>query len=327
MVRDERVSVSEADGQPGAGTALRRRADELRSVQWHHSIRLFPDLVTPGAKTPEFLAAEGECVFGPIDLRGRSVLDIGTWNGHFAFEAARRGAAEVTGSDSYCWRLPAFRGRETFDLARSCLGLEGRVQAVEIDPADLPGALEPFDVVLFLGVFYHLYDPIDVLGRVARLARQALVIETHHDLLHLGRPAMAFYPRYELNGDASNWWGPNPACVLELLTSQGFEAVYHQRHPVVEGRGIYHAFRTQEAARALLRDAPDRAGLNDLRSETGRAAATAGTSAGTSAGEAFAAVIAERDALRAERDGMLASASWKATEPLRRLRWALGGRR
>lgn len=266
----ESRAMPDANGQAGGEAAVRKRAAELSSVHWHHSIRLFPDLVMQGGKSLDVLSAETGRILGPLDLRGRSVLDIGTWNGHFAFEAARRGAAEVTASDSYCWRQPAFRGRETFELARSCLGLDGRVQAVEIDPTDLPDTLQPFDVVLFLGVFYHLYDPIAVLGKVARLARQALVVETHQDLLDLGRPAMAFYPRDELNGDASNWWGPNPECMLELLTSQGFEAVYYQRHPTVWDRGIYHAFRTHEGARALLRTAADRAGLRDLRSEAGR---------------------------------------------------------
>ena len=156
--------MPEASGRTEDEAALRRRADELSSVPWHHSIRLFPDLVTRGAKTPEFLSAECGCVLGPLDLRGRSVLDIGTWNGHFAFEAAQRGAADVTATDSYCWRRPDFRGRETFDLARSCLGLDDRVHAVEIDPTELPGPLQPFDVVLFLGVFYHLYQPVDEIG-------------------------------------------------------------------------------------------------------------------------------------------------------------------
>ncbi len=316
--------MPDAGGQAAGGeAALRRRADELSPVHWHHSIRLFPDLVTRGTKSPDLLSAESRCVLGPLDLRGRSVLDIGTWNGHFAFEAARRGAADVTATDSYCWRHPEYRGRETFDLARSCLDLDGRVQAVEIDPTDLPGALESFDVVLFLGVLYHLYDPIDVLGKVARLARQALVFETHQDLPDLGRPAMAFYPRDELNGDPSNWWGPNPECVLELLTSQGFAAVYFQRHPAVGSRGIYHAFRTHEMARALLRPEPDRTGPHDLRSEAGRAAAAMG---GDPGGGALAAALAECGRLRAERDAMLASTSWRLTGPLRFFGRALRGR-
>jgi len=335
--------MPDASGPGGNEAALRARAAELSSACWHHSMRLFPDLVMPGAKSLELLSAETERILGPLDLRGRSVLDVGTWNGHFAFEAARRGAAEVTGCDSFCWRHPVYRGRETFELARSCLGLDGQVQGVEIELAELPGALRPCDVVLFLGVFYHHYDPIDALAKVARLAREALVVETHQDLLDLDRPAMVFYGRADPSASIPPGWGPNPACVLELLESQGFQAVYYQRHPSALKRGIYHAFRTQEAAWRLLQAAPDRAGLHDLRSEEGRAAAAlpeSGNDRGAQVadapavaegedrdGRALAAALEECAKLRAERDALLASTSWAITAPLRAVGRVLRGRR
>lgn len=250
--------------------ALRARAKELASVYWHHSIRLFPDLLMTGGKSEPVLEAERAAILGPLDLAGREVLDIGSWNGYFAFEAKRAGAARVIASDSLCWSLPMFRGRETFDLARECLGLD--VETKTIDPTELPGDLAPVDVVLFLGVFYHMHDPISVLKSTAALAREALVIETHQDLLDLPRPGMAFYPRATLNGDDSNWWGPNPECMLELLESIGWMQVYYQPHPVVESRGIYHAFRSAEAAQRLFRGGP---GVHDLRTNEGQSAAFA----------------------------------------------------
>ena len=75
-----------------------------------------------------------------------------------------------------------------------------------------PERIGTFDIVLFLGVFYHLFDPIDGLRRAATLAKEVLVVETHTDLCELDRPAMVMYPGAELAGDATNWWGPNPAC-------------------------------------------------------------------------------------------------------------------
>ncbi|HEU4664488.1 MAG TPA: methyltransferase domain-containing protein [Dokdonella sp.] len=251
--------------------ALRARAKELASVPWHHSIRLFPDLLIKGNKSEALLAAERAAILDPLALDGRSVLDIGSWNGYFAFEAKRAGAARVIASDSLCWNLPVFRGRETFDLARACLGLD--IETKVIDPTELPGDLAPADVVLFLGVFYHMHDPIAVLKAAAGIARDALVIETHQDLLDVARPAMAFYPRDTLNGDHSNWWGPNPQCMFELLESIGWMQVYYQPHPVVgAGRGVYHAFRSADAAARLLRR---RDGLLDLRTPAGQAAAFA----------------------------------------------------
>jgi len=251
--------------------ALRARAHELGSIYWHHSIRLFPDLLTKGGKSEDLLARERAAILGPLVLENRSVLDVGSWNGYFAFEAKRAGAARVIASDSLCWNLPAFRGRETFDLARECLDLD--IDTMVIDPTELPGDLAPVDVVLFLGVFYHMHDPIAVLKNTASLAREVLVIETHQDLLDLDRPGMAFYPRDTLNGDPSNWWGPNPECMFELLESIGWTQVYYQPHPVVgSGRGIYHAFRSAEAAQRLFRGGP---GVLDLRTPQGQAAAFA----------------------------------------------------
>ena len=71
--------------------------------------------------------------------------------------------------------------------------------------------------MLFLGVFYHLFDPIDGLRRAASLAQEVLVVETHTDLGEIERPAMVMYPGRELANDPTNWWGPNNACVVALL--------------------------------------------------------------------------------------------------------------
>ncbi len=249
--------------------ALRARAAELAEVYWHHSIRLFPDLEIKGGKSAQLLEQERAAILGPLELAGREVLDIGSWNGYFAFAAKRAGAARVIASDSLCWQLPVFRGRETFDLARECLGLD--IEAVVIDPTDLPGPLAAVDVVLFLGVFYHMHDPLAVLKNAAALAREALVIETHQDLLALDRPGMVFYPRDTLNGDHSNWWGPNPECMFELLESLGWPQVYYQHHPTSgPARGIFHAYRSAEAAARSFKATVDNQRVFDLRSAAGR---------------------------------------------------------
>ena len=226
------------------------------------------DRIVFGQPAAEVLAAERVAILELVELSGRSVLDIGTWNGYFAFEAKRAGASRVIATDSYVWRVPWFRGRETFELARECLGID--VEAREIDPTELPGEIAPADVVLFLGVFYHLIDPITVLQKVAALASDLLVIETHQDLLNIPRPAMVFYPGTTLNNDSTNWWGPNPQCVTELLATVGFEHVFYQRHPMARMRGIYHAFRSGEVARTYLRRPADNETLFDLGSAAGR---------------------------------------------------------
>ena len=67
----------------------RERLKDLTQVHWHHTLRLFPDLIVEGAKTAELLEVEREAILGVVDLGRRSVIDVGTWNGYFAFEAKR----------------------------------------------------------------------------------------------------------------------------------------------------------------------------------------------------------------------------------------------
>jgi tRNA (mo5U34)-methyltransferase len=216
---------------------------EIQQYFWFHSIDLGNDIVTPGIKSQKLLAAEAQAIFGPCNLVGRSVLDIGAWNGFFTFEAKKRGAARVLATDQFCWTHPQYRGKETFDLARDVLQID--VEDLEVDAPDL--SLErvgSFDVVLFLGIFYHLVDPIRVLQNIAPIATESLVIETHLDLQNLGRPAMAFYPGKEVNNDPTNWWGPNREAMESLLRMVGFDSIEFLPHPVAgRGRGIFHARR------------------------------------------------------------------------------------
>jgi tRNA (mo5U34)-methyltransferase len=220
-------------------------SSRVAAQYWHHSIDLGGGVVTPGGKSLAICDGEASLIFDRIDLGGLSVLDIGAWNGFFSFEAKRRGARRVLATDSYCWTSPQFRGREAFDVARSALGID--VDAREIDVADLSAeSVGEFDVVLYLGVFYHRYDAIESLARAARLAKQVLIVETHLDLRDIKFPAMAFYPGDELNNDPTNWWGPNEHCVRALLVGHGFKVIEMTPHPAGHSRAIFHAWRSTE---------------------------------------------------------------------------------
>jgi tRNA (mo5U34)-methyltransferase len=111
-----------------------------------------------------------------------------------------------------------------FNLARRALG--SRVEDIDVDLLDLmPARVGTFDVVLFLGVFYHLPDPWPILDRVASVTGERLILETHADFLDVRRPALAHYPGAEVDGDPSNWWGPNPALLRAALSERGFARV------------------------------------------------------------------------------------------------------
>lgn len=177
--------------------------------------------MTPGVdNTPSRVEMMGL----PRSLAGKTVLDVGTYDGYFAFEAERRGAARVVASDSVCWTLVGMGDGRGFDIAHDALGsrVEKRLISVEDISPDTVGL---FDVVLFLGVLYHAQDPMQYLRNVHSVCRETLVVETYYDGADYDRPMMVFYPKDTLEGDPSNFWGPNPACVEAMLLEVGFRTV------------------------------------------------------------------------------------------------------
>jgi tRNA (mo5U34)-methyltransferase len=201
--------------------------DEAAAVNWFHSIELAPGFVTPGRADT---AAQLPRLHLP-DLTGKTVLDVGAWDGFFSFEAERRGAARVVALDTFSWQVRGSgTGKAGFELARRALG--SKVEDVEVDVMDIaPETVGgTFDVVLFLGVLYHLRHPFLALERLRSVTSELLIVETHVDLIGLRRPAMALYPGMELEDDWTNWWGPNPAAVKGMLEQSGFGDV-RQVHP------------------------------------------------------------------------------------------------
>ncbi|MBK9128062.1 MAG: DUF1698 domain-containing protein [Phycisphaerales bacterium] len=225
---------------------IRRRAAAIR---WYHTIDLGHGIVTRGVNdTPTCLKRIGL----PKDLRGKSVLDIGAWDGAYSLEAERRGAERVLATDHYCWSGVGWGTKDGFDLA--CAALGSRVESRDIDVFDLsPETVGVFDVVLFLGVLYHLQDPLGALRRVATLTRELLILETVVDLNYIRRPAIALYPGTELNDDPTNWCGPNAAAVVALLECAGFRRV-----EVVWPRGLdrVRCAAAMVAKRLFLRQPP-----------------------------------------------------------------------
>jgi len=199
--------------------------DELRrkvaGLQWFHTIDLGNEIVTPGLDaSPQKLQTIGM----PADLTGMSVLDLCAWDGFFSFEAERRRASRVVAVDSFCWNGPGWGTKAGFELVRQALG--SQVEDRELDVLDVsPDAVGVFDVVLFLGVLYHMRHPLLALEKVSSVTGGMLILETHVDLTMMQRPAMAFYPGGELGGDTSNWCGPNEACVIAMLHEVGFKKV------------------------------------------------------------------------------------------------------
>src|SRR5437016_13405957 len=129
--------------------------EEIRSqvatIKWHHSIDLGHGIVTHGQDNSAKKLARLRL---PESFAGKTVLDIGAWDGFFSFEAERRGAKRVLATDSFVWRGHVdWANKSGFDLAKQAL--RSNVEEMEIDVLDLsPSTVGAFDGVLFLGVLY-----------------------------------------------------------------------------------------------------------------------------------------------------------------------------
>ena len=217
------------------------------AVTWYRTIDLGHGITTPGSDhTPARMGLLGL----PADLSGRSVLDIGAWDGAFSFEAERRGASRVMAVDTFCWSGEGWGTKVGFETARRILN--SKVEDREVEVLNLsPETVGVFDLVLCLGVLYHMQHPLLALERIASVCGNHLILWTQIDLAHIESAAMAFYPGTELNNDRTNWCGPNPACVIGMLNTVGFsraECVYtwfaplsEPGLPAAQGNAIFHA--------------------------------------------------------------------------------------
>lgn len=217
-------------------------AAQIGRLPWWHQMDFGGGVLSPGAKKIGLLHAEA-AVYFKTGIAGKSFLDIGCWDGFNSFEAHRRGASRVLATDHFVWSEKACGDRRSFEIARAHFA-----PSVEVLDIDLPDMAEStigrFDVVLFAGVLYHLRHPFAMLEKLAPLASETFIVETHLETAIGTRPAMTFYPGAELNNDATNWWGPNRACVEAMLRDIGFDDILYQDHPTCgPARGIFHARR------------------------------------------------------------------------------------
>ena len=224
------------------------RSPEIAALApWFHNLHLPGDVQTaPDHPLGDFPAYKWRQIapFLPEELGGWRALDIGCNAGFYAFELARRGA-EVVGIDSDEHYLNQAR------WASERLGLDHHVEFRQQQVYDLAQTDEQYDLVLFMGVLYHLRHPLLALDLVATRTRRLLVLQTmtmpgeealeppedvsiddRERLLEPGWPAMAFIER-RLAGDATNWWAPNQACVEAMARSGGLEVVERPGHEII----------------------------------------------------------------------------------------------
>jgi tRNA (mo5U34)-methyltransferase len=232
-------------------------AAKAEAIRWYHSIDLGGGVVTQGIDDTPLRLARLDL---PPSLAGLTVLDIGAWDGFFSFEAERRGASRVLAADHHQWEGLGWGTKAGFDLARE--GLGSKVEDLEID------VIGTFDVVLFLGVLYHMKHPLYALERVFEVTGEQLILETELDMTWTRRPAAAFYPGKELAKSDTNWWGPNISAVEAMLRTVGFRdvrLVFTRGFPIRVARGLRSKFVRREKVALLHLVQRDRAVFHAFR--------------------------------------------------------------
>ena len=200
--------------------------DEMNSIKWWHRIELEPGLYTPGiVRHGEDGSNYEETLFGiPSDLTGKSVLDIGSWDGYFAFACEKRNAKSVLAVDVPVDKGGNWGGTAGFNFAKKVL--RSNVDFKEASVVDL-SALGLFDITLQYGVLYHLPDLLPALTSTFNATRDFTLIETavlprqmdHRPSL----PLAGFLHGY--NGDPTNYWYPNLKCLQDMLIFVGYKKV------------------------------------------------------------------------------------------------------
>ena len=215
-------------------TSLKERIEALGP--WFHNLRLHgvqtaPDHFLfdyPAVKFASFRDAL------PADLSGKSVLDIGCNAGFYSFEMERRGAARVLGIDADERYLAQAR------FAAEVLGSDVEFRHLPVWQVAQLG--EKFDLVIFMGVLYHLRHPLLALDLIhehvakdlllfqsmQRGSRDVAAIEEDYDFTapapfdEPGYPKLHFI-EHRYSHDQTNWWVPNRACTEAMLRSSGFD--------------------------------------------------------------------------------------------------------
>jgi tRNA (mo5U34)-methyltransferase len=217
---------------------IQQRIAELG--EWFHNLDLRGHATAPHHFLGDYPAIKWRTFASaiPDDLRGRTVLDIGCNAGFYSIQMKRRGADRVLGID---WD-DRYLAQARFAADISNVSIEFRKLSVY----DVAALGERFDLVLFMGVLYHLRHPLLALDLLhEHVTRDLLVFQSLMRGSAAAEPVKPDYPFEETavfdrpgypklhfversySSDQTNWWIPNPACAEAMLRSAGYEVVAH----------------------------------------------------------------------------------------------------
>lgn len=222
---------------------IRERIDALGP--WFHNLDLNGVPTAPSHFLGDYPNVKWRRFAGiiPDRLDGKTVLDIGCNAGFYAMEMKRRGAERVLGLDT---------DEEYLAQARFAADVNGlKIDFRRMSAYDVGQLREKFDLVIFMGVLYHLRHPLLALDLIhEHVARDLLLfqsmqrgdsridpVEKNYDFWTTDQFNSPGYPKLHFienkyADDPTNWWVPNRACVEAMLRSSGFAIAAHPEDEV-----------------------------------------------------------------------------------------------
>ena len=217
--------------------ADRSLSDEIGRRRWYHIMDLGNGIVTPGRRDFTPLWDNIRSARDHLDYQGKAVLDLGSWDGMWAFEAEALGASLVVATDCQNGRHgPWYDGDRNVLLLREALysdvipfwnvspsSLKPKLDGIMYSHQELRGG---FDIVQHLGVLYHLPNPLLSLAQCRSVLKEGgtLLLETafwdsNVSAMRFNKTADLFYKDY------TTWWAPTPQCLRDMLAACWFEVI------------------------------------------------------------------------------------------------------
>lgn len=239
-VRNLRSRVEQGDvaAQNEMATTLQRLGP------WYHNVVFAPGVMS-NPSNADYPASRWRILDEviPKDLSGKSVLDIGCNSGFFSLEMKKRGASRVVGVDIMPHLLAQSRfASHWFDLP---------MELYECGAYDVASLGAKFDIVVFIGVLYHLKHPLYALEQIASICNEAMYFQSVvrgpagdvvpqddydvNEIAAFDQPAWPklYFIEKNFNGDESNWWFATRSCLKAMMRTSGFRTIDETTNPEI----------------------------------------------------------------------------------------------
>jgi tRNA (mo5U34)-methyltransferase len=214
---------------PHSPSELKKMLDSVS--EWYHTFK-FDNVITPNARTDEIYQNWISQAI-PLNLENKRILDIGKADGYYSFLCEHRGAKKIVATDFSPDLFPGFFTAQKI--------LNSKVEYRNVFVENLEQIDEKFDIVMFLGVYYHLSNPILALEKIFKFVTDHVIFSG--PILNTDDPLMAYYDPFELHpNDDSNWWVASPSCILQSAKRIGFNSATMISSTDIWGNGENNPF-------------------------------------------------------------------------------------